>query len=738
MSLSGATTRRAGFGTRALRAATLGLAVLAAGFCPQDAVAQSTLREQTSLGIVPDDVAFYSTSLRLKEQFDAFIGSKAFARIRSLPLVQEGLNAFWKELAEHGTDASFQEFHDFWKDPENRQLLDLLKDMISNEVFCYGDASVVEFGSKMKEIGFTLDELQNAAIQANGPAPGPALNEILRKLTAEIDRLPFPDFVVGFRLSNGEAARQQIARLERLAMPLLQGAQGFEGRLTRLSLAGTDYLTLKLDGSQIPWEELDLDEAAQVDPAQVRALIEKLKKVTLTISLGVHGKYLLLSIGDTNAHLAKLAGGGKKLIDRPELAPVVKTAEKPLTSIAYVSEDLDRLARSQTDVAAQLSRLFKNPTFGPLLASIVDEKTQAGLLAELTAIEAEARSQMPDPSATTAWSYRTPRGSESFSYRWKGGSKSLDGTQRLSILDHVGVSPLIAVARRTRGGLERHELSVRSFRRLAPHLDAIVMGVIPEPYKDVYVKLLAELGPLSARYDATTRTKFLPALADGQSAFVLDAKVAHRQWHPQMPAATKPVAIPEVALVYGVSDAARLEEACGEYFDLLNETIAALGRVFPGVLPPIRIPSPLMQKTATGKEFHYDIAEDLGLVPDIRPTAALEPKVAVLSLFAEQAARLAKAAPLAPTVLPKRRDEPAASASFVNFSGLIDLVKPWVEYGFDQHAASDPDEAVPAAVRDQILTVLDVLKCFRSSAGIAYFEGPALVEFGETIFEDLP
>ena len=44
-----------------------------------------------SLDVVPADAAFYSAMLRNREQFDAIVNSKAFAKIKDLPYVQMGL-----------------------------------------------------------------------------------------------------------------------------------------------------------------------------------------------------------------------------------------------------------------------------------------------------------------------------------------------------------------------------------------------------------------------------------------------------------------------------------------------------------------------------------------------------------------------------------------------------------------------------------------------------------------------
>src|SRR4051812_165018 len=69
--------------------------VVTATFAPaivlQSAVRAADLADQAhSLRKVPADAVFYSASLRLKEQWDIFLGSKAYAKLMEIPLIQLG------------------------------------------------------------------------------------------------------------------------------------------------------------------------------------------------------------------------------------------------------------------------------------------------------------------------------------------------------------------------------------------------------------------------------------------------------------------------------------------------------------------------------------------------------------------------------------------------------------------------------------------------------------------------
>jgi hypothetical protein len=89
-----------------------------------------------------------------------------------------------------------------------------------------------------------------------------------------------------------------------------------------------------------------------------------------------------------------------------------------------------------------------------------------------------------------------------------------------------------------------------------------------------------------------------------------------------------------------------------------------------------------------------------------------------------------------PTGVLSRSDQPAARVWYVNFAGLMDVVQSWAGYAFTVAAAFVPD-AVPGDTSTTVDTVFEILKCWRGSAGISYFDGKALVEFSEIVFEDL-
>ena len=241
--------------------------------------------------------------------------------------------------------------------------------------------------------------------------------------------------------------------------------------------------------------------------------------------------------------------------------------------------------------------------------------------------------------------------------------------------------------------------------------------------------------PLLKRFDEVTSKMFLPSLEDGQCAFVVDAKLSSKQWQNSLPTSATPIVAPEPALVIGVSDAAKLQKAMGEYRTMLNDWIKAAQETFPKTRV-IEIPAPQTQKIKGGTMFYYPLPEAWGLDKQLLPNAALADKVAVLALSQEHSERLLTPTPLkvdgGPLADLKR---PLAGATYVNCAGLVDLVAGWA--GAAAPLAPAKDQEKVTEVLAQVRTVVEVLKVFRSYSSATYFEGDALVTHSELVITDL-
>src|SRR4051812_48366515 len=111
----------------------LGLALaaglLVAGLAPRPTWAAPVRPSSSSLALVPADAAFYSAGLRYGEQMQIFLNSKAWARLRDLPAIQNGWQAFRTQYDAEG--GPFAMVRQAIEQPENRELLALLQDAVS-------------------------------------------------------------------------------------------------------------------------------------------------------------------------------------------------------------------------------------------------------------------------------------------------------------------------------------------------------------------------------------------------------------------------------------------------------------------------------------------------------------------------------------------------------------------------------------------------------------------------------
>src|SRR5262245_59898361 len=64
--------------------------------------ARADVKKDTSLSVVPGDVAFYNSSLRMKEQLEIFYKSKAYKALRNIPFVKKAYKEAMEKMKEKG------------------------------------------------------------------------------------------------------------------------------------------------------------------------------------------------------------------------------------------------------------------------------------------------------------------------------------------------------------------------------------------------------------------------------------------------------------------------------------------------------------------------------------------------------------------------------------------------------------------------------------------------------------
>jgi len=703
--------------------------------CEQPVRAAEPVKETSSLSFIPADAAFYGSSLRNREQYDRLVNSKAFARIKAMPFVQQMLVLAQLQLSNPSNPLG--RISAALEDPQNSELLKLVGDMVSHEIFVYGDADFSEAVALFVRINSANQLATVQALVGGGADQSIAQRRgILLALNQNRDRLKIPAMVIGFKLSDAAPAKTQLKRLEdELQAALAQQAQ-LAGRFKRTTIAGSDYLTLSLDGSLVPWNQLQIGDLEKT-PGEFDELIAKLKKLTLSIALGVRGEYLLLSIGSSNNHLGTL-GKGSLLYDRTELASLRKSSTRPLTSISYMSRDF---AAKVNQVKQQIDNLVKMAKTLLPMAPL-----EAGLKKELTTdIDTLAKTVVeliPKPGAKLSFTFLTDRGYEGYDRDW-GENKYLDGSKRLSLLDHVGEDPIFFSVSRCTYNPEHYDMFVKFMQRAFYYGESYALTQMTDQKKAIYQQAKLLLIPFLKQTDKINRASLIPAFKDGQSAFVIDAKTKSVQWHRDMPPAQKPLPILELGLVYGVSDPGLLRKAMRDYYAAGQDLINNIQKQAPVLPPGTKIPGPQTKPAGEGTIYYYPLKSSWGLDPLLSPNAGLSGNVLALSLTHSQTQRLLKATPLSAGYGPlANRNRPLAGAASFDFPVLVDALTPWIEYGvgtyltlrsFGQPVNQDAIDATMQPFRP----VLEVLKCYRGGTSVHYFEGDVLVRHRESVFQDL-
>src|SRR5262249_18445384 len=248
---------------------------------------------------------------------------------------------------------------------------------------------------------------------------------------------------------------------------------------------------------------------------------------------------------------------------------------------------------------------------------------------DLEGLATDIKRFIPEPGATVGFSFLNGRGIESYTYQ-SGKFDEKDGAQSLTLLDHVGGSPLLALAGRRTISVQDYEMVVKWLKVGYGHFVDLVVSQLDGDKKEEFEKFARIALPLLKRADEVTAKMLLPALADGQSAFVLDGKLKSKQWHLALPESDKPMPMLEPAIVIGVSDAALLRKAAGEYRSSLNSLIAQLHKEKPDQIPELEIPEPSVKKAKSGSIYFYALPPNLGLDAQIVPSAGLSEHVLAL------------------------------------------------------------------------------------------------------------
>ncbi|MEA1952335.1 MAG: hypothetical protein U9N87_13205, partial [Planctomycetota bacterium] len=512
----------------------------------------------TSLEWIPADAAFYRAALRNREQIEAVLNSRAwaklcgmpicreYARLQSHPMAQAALQLGKSKFAEAQPAAAQMET--FFNDPQVQRFIEFLGDICSDEVFVYGDRGFVDLVELLHEIN--LAAMSNSLDgQPSGECP------ILKTLAKNPDRIVAPNLVMGFRIRDQHLAAEQLGKLE-LVLGLACWTQPeLNGRMRREQINGTSFLTFKLDSRLLTDADANLSISEQ-DKKSFAALRKKIADLKLTIALGIKGDYLLVSLGPSTDGLARLNVSGKKgpskrLIDRVEMRPVRRMKGRRLTSICYRSREFNRALCAPDKYAAALARRLD----ARLKSAKLDPATKTRLQADAVALRRDIESLRQKPGAVVKVCLMSRRGMESYCFD-RGGHAWLDGYKPLGLLEHVGGRPLLLKSFRATCTVAQYDMATRWLAKGYDYFEDRVLWNIDAAWRKPCRLTVALLRPILRQIDRVNRRVLIPTLQDGQIVFLINDDGP--------------------AFITDTTAAERLQEVYEEYWTVYRDVVDAL------------------------------------------------------------------------------------------------------------------------------------------------------------------
>jgi hypothetical protein len=371
-------------------------------------------------------------------------------------------------------------------------------------------------------------------------------------------------------------------------------------------------------------------------------------------------------------------------------------------------------------------------------------------------LNAEFKKYMPEPGDVAMISFLTSRGYEGYQYR-TGEQPVWDSSKPLSLLEHVGGSPMLFLATRSKEDADDYDRAVDWLKRVATQVEKIAESKA-EPEDWARYQQYRERGiGLLRRLDRANREHLVPAFQDGQTALVMDASAESKQWSEQMPESPKPLPMLELAIVSSVSDAENLRQGAVEYFKVVRDAVALAREIDPESVPEFKLPEPQRRSLdAGGSVYYYPLPGEWGIDSQIALNAGLTDTVAVLSCSPATTERLLKEIPLdVDTSIELKR--PAAIVFHFQFADVVTAIQPWVDYGFDvatgkikmdadddENSTTSEENTQRAAIAMQLGFVvpsiqqfLEVATALKSVSSVTYEEDGVWVAHSEVHVEDL-
>jgi len=693
----------------------------------QEPTKRPNILDTTALRLAPSNVSFFMTSLKLKDRMLSLWKSKAVQQAWNTTLVK----TFWNEFSSNFMQQAGP-FSAMLEQKENKELLQLLLDMASDECFLMGGESFGDFLSLMSDV-YVAAQFGQFENRFNGAQDSTAvLHSVLNCLQENLSILAAPEIIVGFKVPDPKVAQRQLARLAVLLNTAALAVPQLTGNVKSQKVNDSNFTTIILDGKKVPWDMIPWDEIEE-ENGEFNDLKAHLKTMKVNICIGYHEGYILLSLGES-LNFLKSMGKGKKLAELPEFEPLLKHLDKRITSVGYSSKSLNASSGFTSEQADAMVNSWKE-----LIESTdIDDDLRERIYKDMKELAGDMLKLMEhEPGASMNFSFQTERGEEAYRHQYSV-NPGLNFSKPLDLFQHVGGDPLIASIGRSNFKPENWDFVAKWAKKANGYFRDYALpqlvGIIGQDAVDKIEELLDNLYPLFGKLNITVKNNLLPALADGQNGFVLDNKLLSTQWHRDMPASATPLPILEPAILMGVSDSVKLRKAATELRSLFNDAVKEVRKTYGEDVPEVVWHAPESRVIEGYELFWYAFPDELQLDGRLRPSAGLSKNLLAVTVSNEHALRLMQPTPFVSDAVPlKNMKRPLASATYFRISGLVDTAQPWIAY-----ALNHPEFEEAKAHAKDIKTIADALKYFHSYSSATYLENKTTITHSEWHVKDLP
>ena len=731
----------------------LSFGILCGLFATIDVAAQET---PSSLSIVPRSASFYMASMNHKAQYEAVTNSRAYQQLMDSPVGEKMRRAYrngrrrgWDQFGENPFRDYLEGYAATLGSAPGRLGMTFLREIFRNEFFVYAGS---DWNDAADAIGSAYGEVFQL-MQGRDPSEFDEefIQQLIPVLKEQLADVNTPTIVLGTVLD--EPARIE-SLLDMAEMGLDQAMLQMPEEMDYLHQAfemikddGINLMSFTLTSDMIPWEQIS---DPDIEP-YLPDIQDILENKSINVSFGIKDVYLLISIGPSNEHILSL-GNGALLIDHPKMSAVkdALAAGKRLTGVSYSS---DELMQRSGDLDGLIQYLVMGLETG-LRESGESDEIEAlidQIQSDADELSADLAEFSAQPGAHVSYSFLNAEGIEGFTYDWSE-NRSLDDSQPLTVLQHVGPDPaLVFAAHENTNSAAEYAFARKWAGKLWDYAEHHLPRYTESGEQiEMVHQFMSQLKPILKRMDATTAERFIPATDGCQFALVCDLSTTHSTWHVQMPDADVPVALPGIAVAIEIQDADQIRAAGSEYLDSAKELLALLREMPEWELPSeFRISDPLSRKIGDADMYYYEIPDEAGLTGAIVPHALLSDEWLMFGFMAEQTPAMMNRhtpvffGPLADI------QRPAMSATYFDNRQWVDALYGWGQYALQlareegaelalqNHAESDQLDFSEAELLESLDCLVEFIKCFHGYSSISYMQNGVQVKHYQWKFADL-